>query len=354
MPTFFTHPGKEHAREAMAKRKPLVPSQHFVTTFMGSFSEDPVFGQDSSSVPQDGPLGRALAKLKDRDYESIIGLCTEELQRSDEGQDPKNKRLARILRGTFHSIMGDHDAAVKDLTDVFEDPQAEDPLRVNALVKRATLRMQLGASEESLHDLMMAAELGPNSADVFHHRGQVYMLLDRVAEAMADFEKAVTLNPNFPIALVQKLYTDYRLAVAASDPRKVSASMKAFEAAIRQFPTCPECYLLYAQVLSDQQEFKSADENFKKALEVDPGNATAHVHRGLLQLQWEGNVDAAVKLIESAIRMDPRCEFAYETLGTIEVQRGNLSRAIELFDQAVPLSKVKFDGRFVRFPVVNF
>ena len=33
--------------------------------------------------------------------------------------------------------------------------------------------MQQGAPEESLHDLQMAAELGPDNSDVFHHRGQV-------------------------------------------------------------------------------------------------------------------------------------------------------------------------------------
>ena len=39
------------------------------------------------------------------------------------------------------------------------------------------------------------------------------MLMDMAIEAMADFDKAVALNADFPIALVQKLYTDYRLAV---------------------------------------------------------------------------------------------------------------------------------------------
>ena len=337
--------GKEHAQEAMAKRRPLVPSQHFVTTFMGSFSDDPVFTlvknpePDSQSLQSDsGPFARALDKLREREYDQIIALCTEQLAISDASAEVQ--RLTKILRGTFYSLMGDHEAAVKDLTEVFEDSEADAKLRVNALVKRATLRMQLGAPDESLHDLMMAAELGPDSADVFHHRGQVYMLLDQVAEAMADFEKAVKLNGNFAIALVQKLYTDYRLAVSVSDARQVAACMSAFEAAIARFPGCPETYLLFAQVLSDQQEFKKADENFRKALQVDPTNATALVHRGLLQLQWEGNVNEAVKLIESAIKMDARCEFAYETLGTIEVQRGNLARAVELFDLAVPLSKV--------------
>ena len=95
--------------------------------------------------------------------------------------------------------------------------------------------------------------------------------------------------------------------------------------------------------MSDQQEFRKADDYFSRALQADPTNATAYVHRGLLQLQWEGKVDEAVRLIEKAIQMDDKCEFAYETLGTIEVQRGNLKRAIELFDLAIPLSKTEVE-----------
>ena len=97
------------------------------------------------------------------------------------------------------------------------------------------------------------------------------------------------------------------------------------------------------QVLSDQQEFKKADEYFGKALEQDSMNATAYVHRGLLQLQWEGDIANAIRLIQQAIDLDSKCEFAYETLGTIEVQRGNLKRAIELFDNAIPLSKTEIE-----------
>lgn len=160
---------------------------------------------------------------------------------------------------------------------------------------------------------------------------------------MADFDKAVVLNANFPIALVQKLYTDYRLAVSVGQADAIAQALGAFEDAITRFPDCPECYLLFAQVLSDQQNFKKADDYFTRALKVDPHNATAFVHRGLLQLQSEGNVESATKLIEAAIAMDPKCEFAYETLGTIEVQRGNLSRAIELFDQAIPLAKTEVE-----------
>lgn len=51
-------------------------------------------------------------------------------------------------------------------------------------------------------------------------------------------------------------------------------------------------------------------------------SAGLFVHRGLLLLQWKGDINEALKLLEKAIEVDDKCEFAYETLGTVEVQRG--------------------------------
>lgn len=51
-------------------------------------------------------------------------------------------------------------------------------------------------------------------------------------------------------------------------------------------------------------------------------SAGLFVHRGLLNLQWKGDINAAMKMLEKAIEIDDKCEFAYETLGTVEVQRG--------------------------------
>jgi mitochondrial import receptor subunit TOM70 len=33
-------------------------------------------------------------------------------------------------------------------------------------------------------------------------------------------------------------------------------------------------------------------------------------------------MNSAFKMLEKAIEVDDKCEFAYETLGTVEVQRG--------------------------------
>merc|ERR1712233_203633 len=67
------------------------------------------------------------------------------------------------------------------------------------------------------------------------------------------------------------------------------------------------------------------------------------VHRGLVALQSKGDISKAVELLTKALEVDEKCEFAYETLGTIEVQRGNLKRAIELFDKAIPLANTELE-----------
>lgn len=106
--------------------------------------------------------------------------------------------------------------------------------------------------------------------------------MERVREAIEDFEKAVQLNPNFAIAYVQKCYTEYRWAYATGNVEKSKAIMQTFQEAIRRFPMCSECYTLFAQVLTDQQDYELADQYYDKGYKVDPENGTILVHRGTI------------------------------------------------------------------------
>ena len=88
--------------------------------------------------------------------------------------------------------------------------------------------------------------------------------------------------------------------------------MKQFKEALDSFPNCVEAYALYAQVLSDQQRFNEADDLYVRAQKIDPNNANLLVHRGLIRLQWQGDVTSALELIEKALKIDDKCGFAYE------------------------------------------
>lgn len=328
--------GRQHAREALAKRQPVMPSKHFIKTYFSAFSEDPIMKiQLDESVT--GGFAKAKQALDNQDYDSIVDLCTEEL---DSNGQYKNEAL--LLRATFYLLLGRHEEAQSDLGKVIES-DAPIKVKVNALIKRASLFTQLENTERCLEDFAYAAQLDSNNSDIYHHRGQVYLLLERMDEATSEFSKAVELNPDFSIAYIQKCYADYRHAQINKNVGALSQVRADFERALERFPQCAEAYILYAQVLSDQQEWGRAEALFDSALSVDPNNATLYVHKGLVQLQKSTDFDKAVKLINKAIEMDDKCDFAYETLGTIEVQRGNLRRSLELFEKAISLAKTELE-----------
>lgn len=345
--------GRAEAGFASKSRQPVLTSNHFINQYFSSFCEDPIQKSLEKEIeadidekdPQDTSQGYLAARecLKKEKFGEVIGHCDQELSSNGPRCDE-----ARLLRATFYILTKQQDQAMKDLSTLIENSEVEPKLRVNALIKRASLFIQQCKDPSkdpqlSFADFAKAVELEPDNADVYHHRGQVHLLIDELNKAIVDFNKAVSLQPNFPVAYVQKLYTDYRAASTIGDHSKVNSVLGQFQEAIDKFPKCVETYALYAQVMNDQQEFDKADELYKQGITVDPKNANLLVHRGLVALQSKGDVNAAVTLIQSALELDEKCEFAYETLGTIEVQRGNLKQAIELFDKAIPLANTELE-----------
>jgi len=346
--------GRAEAGVASKSRPPVMCSQHFVAQYFTSFSEDPILKSlekesesdtDEAEKAGDSSSGYQAAResLKAGSYDAIIKHCDEEL----EGKGDRCHE-ARLLRATFYILSKQQTKAMADLGILIEDDTVSVKVRVNALIKRASLFIQQCKDpskdpELSFADFSAALELDPDNADIYHHRGQVHLLIDETNKAIVDFSRAVSLQPNFPVAHVQKLYTDYRAATTIGDHTSINNVLAKFQEATEKFPKCVETWALYAQVMTDQQEFDKADELYQAGMKVDPQNANLLVHRGLVALQAKGDISKAVELITRGLDIDEKCEFAYETLGTIEVQRGNLKRAIELFDKAIPLANTELE-----------
>lgn len=352
--------GRAEAKVAMISRQPSLPSDHFISQYFQSFAEDPIMrfssqenGEQNGENGENGEsnengISEFVTKIrnliKEEKFSEILPACDAEI----ESEESTAKAEAVVTRATFLILSKSQEKAKADLTTVIEDEEASKEVRVNALVKRASLFIQQCKDpqtdpELSLKDFARAIEIDAGNTDIYHHRGQVHLLLDDMDKALSDFTKAVELRPDFPIAYVQKLYTEYRKASTASNSSEVARIVDQFEDAVEKFPRCVESFALFAQVLSDQGKFDRAEEVYLKAQKVDPRNANIFVHRGLISLQSKGDIVTSASLIQKALEIDDKCEFAYETLGTIEVQRGNMAKAIELFDKAIPLANTELE-----------
>lgn len=332
--------GELHAKEAMKHKQPVEPSRQFVKTYFKSFTKDPIHKVVESSQEARGFL-RATKAFRDGNFSEIVPACTEEIETSED--DSEYKLEAILLRATMSLLTGQYDSALADFNTIIDNPEADKKLRSNALTKRASLYMQTERKDESMVDFDKAIQIDPENPDIYHHRGQVYLLLEQVQDACDDFTKSTELAPKNPLCYVHKLYAEYRQAVNDQDNAKLFKKVEEFSDATNTYADCVEVYSLFAQILSDQQQFQLADGYFEKAMKLEPENAGLYVHRGLLTLQWKGDMNTAFKMLEKAIEVDDKCEFAYETLGTVEVQRGNLERAIELFEKALKLAKSEME-----------
>ncbi|EDK98167.1 translocase of outer mitochondrial membrane 70 homolog A (yeast) [Mus musculus] len=296
--------GKENAKE----------KYKFIKSYFSSFTDDiisqPMLKGEKSDedkdkegealeVKENSGYLKAKQYMEEENYDKIISECSKEI-------DAQGKYMAEalLLRATFYLLIGSANAAKPDLDKVISLKEANVKLRANALIKRGTMCMQQQQPMLSTQDFNMAAEIDPMNSDVYHHRGQLKILLDLVEEAVADFDACIRLRPKFALAQAQK------------------------------------CFAL---ALTDQQQFGKADEMYDKCIDLEPDNATTYVHKGLLQLQWKQDLDKGLELISKAIEIDNKCDFAYETMGTIEVQRGNMEKAIDMFNKAINLAKSEME-----------
>ncbi|ELK36875.1 Mitochondrial import receptor subunit TOM70 [Myotis davidii] len=345
--------GKEKAKEKYKNREPLMPSPQFIKSYFSSFTDDiisqPMLKGEKSDedkdkegevleVKENSGYLKAKQYMEEENYDKIISECSKEI-------DAQGKYMAEalLLRATFYLLIGNANAAKPDLDKVISLKDANVKLRANALIKRGSMYMQQQQPLLSTQDFNMAADIDPQNADVYHHRGQLKILLDQVEEAVADFDECIRLRPESALAQAQKCFALYRQAYTGNNSSQIQAAMKGFEEVIKKFPRCAEGYALYAQALTDQQQFGKADEMYDKCIDLEPDNATTYVHKGLLQLQWKQDLDRGLELISKAIEIDSKCDFAYETMGTIEVQRGNMEKAIDMFNKAINLAKSEME-----------
>ena len=109
--------------------------------------------------------------MRSQDYESVILYCTEDIDNLQ--TDSMSKYKTHLLRGTFYLLLGEHDKAISDFDMIITSESAAKELKVNALVKRASMHVQLEHPEKSFCDFDMAVKLDPNCGDIYHNRAQV-------------------------------------------------------------------------------------------------------------------------------------------------------------------------------------
>jgi len=153
----------------------------------------------------------------------------------------------------------------------------------------------LGHHEEAIAEYQRAIELDPQYAFPHNGLGTVYEDLGRYDDAIAEYQRAAELDP-------QRAYPHNNLG----------------------------------NVYYDLGRYEEAIAKYQRAIELDPQHAYPHNNLGNVYYDL-GRHDEAIAEYQRAIELDPQLAYAYDNMADIFYQRGEYERARNLYQKSLEL-----------------
>jgi tetratricopeptide (TPR) repeat protein len=216
-------------------------------------------------------------------------------------------------------------------------PAATPTLSAGDRVKLGMEYYDQGELDKAVAEFEKAIELDPNDAEAHRNLGTAYGEQGKWEESAAAYEQAIEVNPNFGEA-----YGD--MAGAYFYLGKLAEAVAAGEKAIELAPDYATAYNNLGIIYGSQGQIDRAIALFKEAIEIDPNEANAHYNLGFAYENLD-QLDAALAEYQEAARVDPNYLDVYENMGTVYARQGHFEEAIVQFETFLQLAPPDDPGR---------
>jgi tetratricopeptide (TPR) repeat protein len=138
-------------------------------------------------------------------------------------------------------------------------------------------------SNEAIPLLERALQLAPNLADIYYIRGVIrFHSLNRLADAKADFDRAIVLNPLFGVAYAER-------ATLLQKQKQFAEALADMDNAIKLDPEASMLHESRANVLIDMSRYNEAVNDLSRCLSVkpdQPGLLASRAHAYIKLKNW--------------------------------------------------------------------
>jgi tetratricopeptide (TPR) repeat protein len=193
-------------------------------------------------------------------------------------------------------------------------------------------------------------EFRPESAEDYNRRGEAKLARNDFDGALADFKKALELNPDLAAAqanrdLAEKARHDrdhggaelwHKYGTIKKAEGDLDAALRGFDMAIGQNPEFAEAYNNRGSVRKARGDLAGAMADFNRAIELKPGFAAAYNNRGL-EKKANSDLAGAMADYDKAIELKPSLAAAYQNRGDLKHIKGDLDGALADFSKAIEL-----------------
>lgn len=256
-----------------------------------------------------------------KNYTEAIRLYDEALEKNREFPDALlNKGIALMKIGK-----------INDAREILTEAIDLDPTLVQANLVRAESSMRLRDFKAAEDDLKKISKLYADSSSFFLLRGNLMDAESRTSEALADFEKAISLNNKNTEAYVNRGAVYYKL-------HSYLMAKQDFVAAVKLNPSQPEALNNLGLIAISNKDWNQAIFYFDRILDTNPANALALNNKGYALLQTNATEEAK-KLIERSLDIQPENGYALRNLGLYYRQKNEPDKALSQMNKAIELAE---------------
>ena len=229
--------------------------------------------------------------------------------------------------GINYRILGRYEDAIANFNKILleTDDEAVYSNRGIAYVNR-------GEYEKAFKDFEKALSINPEFASAYSNRGNLYLNLGDYEMGIADFEQALIYDPELSpayggLGLAHSFLSEYEQAVID------------FSKAILISPNMGDAYYYRGIAYKKTDNYEDAITDLKKAITFVPDDPAAYFELGEIYYYLE-SYEQAIANYDLAIIYDDDSAVAFSNRGMAHVGMGDLSQALQDFNHAIDLDPV--------------
>lgn len=219
----------------------------------------------------------------------------------DEWTDEAFIAIRAILRERLEEVPPQ--TQIYQPTDLADEP--DNVLRAKRDLQRAADYLDLGRYKEAIRACNTAIRIAPHLATAYNLLGLCYDGLEQLEDAIAAYQEAVSLDPEFEeakehlheaeVELSRAAQTDpsqehLDLAVANVDAGQLEEALHECELAIQIAPFLADAQNYRGMILQEQEQLDDAIDAYQIAVQLDPKFYAARENLGCARLQWEADL----------------------------------------------------------------
>ncbi|MGQ9630681.1 MAG: tetratricopeptide repeat protein [bacterium] len=192
-----------------------------------------------------------------------------------------------------------------------------------------------GDTKGALSAFQKAVDLDPDHAEAQTQLGFLYYEAGELKRAISAFQQAARVERDSPLA-------HFNLGSAYLYNGDFELAIKELQEALALEPRSVEAHNNLGLAYAALEKFYEAVREYQEAIEIEPNYVPAYNNLAWLRATAKNeryrNVDEAISLAQTALKLSPNDTAVLDTLAEIYYRRGAFDEAIETIDRAIELA----------------